>query len=269
MTSLVKTKKVVSTGYLTKKEAFRLWYECLKRAASDPKVEVNESFYVDWGDWKTLPFNEWWKTIGKSLVTSKDQYVKIANNEIDQASNILICVPRLLTPTEAANQLRSLLIEYKSNIENEVKVTRSYSLTDGAEMKQAVVRSYLHTYDAYQRLAEEWKTTPPLKPKNRTGKRDQAGKLVTGSTLKVSGKALLNEVRSFYLRRTEKWKNTRRTVDELPSSLRNGLTINPVTGQVLNYSGDESTALRAVKRYLDSANKLISNAAKGDFPGDY
>jgi len=47
------------------------------------------------------------------------------------------------------------------------------------------------------------------------------------------------------------------------------MTINPVTGQTVNYSGDESAALRTVKRYFVSAQRLVNNAARGEFPGEY
>jgi hypothetical protein len=49
----------------------------------------------------------------------------------------------------------------------------------------------------------------------------------------------------------------------------NGMTVNPATNQQVDYGGDESSALKAVKRYLESANKLIANAAAGNFPADY
>jgi len=136
-------------------------------------------------------------------------------------------------------------------------------------MKLTVVRSYLHTYDAYHRLLQRTDNVPRQKVINRTGKRDAARKTIAGSGLAVSGKELLHEVRLFYLARTEKWKQSKRKVDAIPLALMNGITINPATIEVLNYGGDESSALRAIKRYLDSANKLIANAAAGNFPGDY
>jgi hypothetical protein len=104
---------------------------------------------------------------------------------------------------------------------------------------------------------------------NRTGRRDKDKKTIAGSGLGVSGKELLNEVRLFYLKRTDKWKHTKRQVDGLPTALMNGMAINPFTNEAVNYGGDESASLRAVKRYLDSANNLIANAAAGNFPGDY
>jgi len=64
--------------------------------------------------------------------------------------------------------------------------------------------------------------------------------------------------------------NSKRRVDGLPTALINGMAVNPVTGKRMAMeASDNSGALRAVRRYLTVAEKLIANAAKGDWPGDY
>ena len=255
--------------YLTRKEAFRLWFECLTRAANNPQFTVNSDYYSGWGDWRTLPFNEWWATVGKALLVTRTDFVSIAAAQAVDVSSVLVAIPKSLTPTQAANELRALLIAHYGEINHTPQKQQSYALTAGAEMKQTVVRSYLHTYDAYHRLLQRVETAPREKVINRTGKRDADGRTIAGSGLGISGKELLHEVRLFYLARTEKWKHTKRQVDGLPSALMNGMTMNPATNERVDYGGDESSALRAIKRYLESANKLIGNAAAGSFPGDY
>ena len=44
------------------------------------------------------------------------------------------------------------------------------------------------------------------------------------------------------------------------------MTTNPFTGKQVNYSGEEKEAIRAIKRYLNMANKTIANVAVGKFP---
>lgn len=269
--STSKIKPVKSTPqYLSRKEAFRLWFECLTRAANNPQFTINTAYYKEWGDWRQLSFNEWWGTVGKALLIAPADVVALAAPQaVISSGNLILTVPMVLTPTQAANELRALLMAHYAAINHTPQKRQSYALTEGAEMKQTVVRSYLHTYDAYQRLVERARVLPVIPTINRTGKRDADKKTIAGSGLAVSGKELLQEVRLFYLTRTERWKHTKRQVDGLPSALMNGMTVNPATNQRVNYGGDESSALKAVKRYLESANKLIANAAAGNFPADY
>lgn len=266
-----KTRPVKTTPqYMTRKEAFRLWFECLTRAANNPQFTINTAYYKGWGDWQQLSFNEWWGTTGKALLIKSDDTVAIATPPaVNSSGNLFVTVPMSLTPTQAANELRALLMSHYAATNHVPKKQQSYALTAGAEMKQTVVRSYLHTYDAYQRLVERARYAPVSPSINRTGKRDADKKTITGSGLAVSGKELLQEVRLFYLARNERWKHTKRQVDGLPPALLNGMTVNPATNQQVDYGGVESSALKAVKRYLESANKLIANAAAGNFPGNY
>ena len=108
-------------------------------------------------------------------------------------------------------------------------------------MKVSTYRAYLRTYDIWQ-------------------------KLLANGNKEASGKELLKEVRLFYLARTEKYGRTNRKVEGIPAALLNGMTTNPLTGKQVNYSGEEKEAIRAIKRYLDMANKTIANVAVGKFP---
>ncbi len=269
--STSKTKPAKSTPqYLSRKEAFRLWFECLIRAANNPQFTINTAYYKEWGDWRQLSFNEWWGTVGKALlIAPADAVALTTSQEANSSGNLIVSVPMSLTPTQAANELRALLMAHYAAAKHTPQKRQSYALTEGAEMKQTVVRSYLHTYDAYLRLVERARVMPVNSSINRTSKRDADKRTIAGSGLAVSGKELLHEVRLFYLTRTERWKHTKRQVDGLPSALMNGMTVNPATNQKVDYGGDESSALKAVKRYLESANKLIANAAAGNFPADY
>lgn len=263
------TTEKAKPQYLTRKEAFRLWFECLRRASNNPQFTVNSDYYKDWGDWRNLSFNNWWATVGKALLFTRTDFVSLATSKAVESNSVLVCVPKSLTPTQAANELRALLIEHYRAMNHTPQKQQSYSLTAGSEMKLSVVRSYLHTYDAYHRLLLALEAAPRKRVINRTGKRDLDRKTIAGSGLAISGKELLQEVRLFYLARTERWKHTKRRVEGLPSSLMNGMTVNPATNERVDYGGDESAALRAVKRYLESGNKLIANAAAGNFPGVY
>ena len=255
----IKTKRSAS------KEAYRLWFEFLKRAYMSPSVTVDTAFYEKWGDVEHTKFEHWWKAIGSELFNPQIVGVELVGEGKAGNGCVLVSVPMSLTPTQSATALRSLLMQHYSATGHVPLTERTFALTDGAEIKVSVLRAYLQTYDAYERVLARGVTDAV----NRTGKRDVDGKKIVGSELAVTGKDLLNEVRCFYLARTERWKNTKRTVEGLPKALLNGMAVNPVTQQVVNYSGEESAALRAAKRYLESARKLVTNAGVGKFPGDY
>jgi hypothetical protein len=94
------TKLVKSTPqYLTRKEAFRLWFECLTRAAQNPQFTINTAYYKGWGDWQSLSFNEWWGTTGKALLITPSEVVAIATpQEINTTKTVLVAIPMSLTP---------------------------------------------------------------------------------------------------------------------------------------------------------------------------
>jgi hypothetical protein len=225
------------------KEAIRLWYECLKRAQA-AELKIKRRYYSGWGDWQTLPFEKWWPLVGNQLFVRNK--VELVEELSDASDAVYIRIPKSHTATQAANEVRRLLLAHYKAIGQTPKLERSYALTEGKELKVVNVRAYLHTYDIYQQL------------------------LARSETGKVTSTELLNAVRLFYLKRTEKWRGSKRRVDGLPTALINGMAINPVTGKRMAMeASDNSGALRAVRRYLTVAEHLIANAATGDWPGDY
>lgn len=220
------------------KEAYRLWYEFLKRAYADKTIRVKKAIYADWGDIENTHFRIFWERMGDKLLDSPS--VELAGKK---ASNkcLNISVPLSLTPTQAANELRTLLIEHYKDIKHIPKIEKGFALSEGKEMKVSNYRAYLRTYDIWL-------------------------KLTVSNSKEPSSKELLNEVRLFFLARTEKYGRTNRRVEGIPSALLNGMTINPLTGKQVNYGGEEREAIRAIKRYLDMAHKTIANVAIGKFP---
>ena len=220
------------------KEAYRLWYEFLKRALTDKKVKVNKAFYKTWGDVENTHFRIFWESMGDKLLASP--HVTLVSKH-SVKGNVAVSVPMSLTPTQAANELRELLIKHYEDIKHTPKLERSFALAEGSEMKVSTYRAYLRTYDIWQ-------------------------KLLANGNKEATSKQLLNEVRLFYLARSEKYARTNRKVESIPAALLNGMTTNPFTGKQVNYSGEEKEAIRAIKRYLNMANKTIANVAVGKFP---
>jgi hypothetical protein len=221
------------------REAYRLWYEFLKRALSDKNIIIDRDFYNEWGEIENTNFKVFWQQMGDRLLSS--QHLVLGNEKQNGSAVINIQVPMSLTPTQAANELRALLIEYYEKIKHTPKAERSYAISDGSEIKVSNYRAYLRAYDIKKKLLEK-------------ERRD------------VTNLEVLNELRIFYLKRTAMYAKTNRKVESMPIALRNGMSINPLTNENVNYGGEQKEAVRAVKRYLEMANSIIKNVAIGKFP---
>ncbi len=228
----------------TGREAIRLWFEFLKRAHHAKGVRVNAKHYKAWGDVATTKFEAWWKQHADQLFPLHK--VELAQRRLSNAGQVQLAVPMALTPTDAANQVRQLLMEHYKAIGHKPMPQRVYALTEGAEIKVSQVRAYLVTYDAHQQLLQSM------------------------GVQRVPAKLVLAQVRRWYLARTDRWKNTKRRVEGLPMALAGDAYYDAATDSVVVRSGDDISAERAVRRYLAIAENLVRAAARGDFPGkDY
>jgi hypothetical protein len=227
----------------TGKEAIRLWFEFLRRAYIADDVKVNAKYYQVWGDVVTTKFETWWKENAEQLFPSRK--VEISQRYLSDAGMLNVTVPMALTPTDAAAQLRHVLIDHYKAIDHNPKPQRVYELTPGAEIKVTPLRAYLATYDANQRL------------------------MATLQLERVPAKLLLAEVRRVYLARSHKWKHTKRKIEGLPMALAGDIVYDVENDQVIS-SGSDVGAERAVRRYLAIACNLVVAAGLGDFPSrDY
>ena len=226
------------------REGVRLWFEFVKRAHADKGVRVNEAFYKPWGDYPNQTFNEWWKQHAETLFPRNK--VELVQRYLSDSEHVKVTVPISLTPTDAANQLRDVLIAHYKALGHVPRAQRSFALTQGVELRISAVRAYLHTYDIHQKLLEQ-----------------RAGEGV------VPAKELLAAVRCFYSARTLRWQGTKRKVEALPMALAGDFTYDSETKSVTTPKHDD-TAIRNIRRYLLIAQRLVENAGKGDFPAaDY
>ena len=226
------------------REGVRLWFEFVKRAHADKTVRVNEAFYKAWGDYQNQTFNQWWKLYAETLFPRNK--VELVQRYLSDSEHVKVSVPMSLTPTQAANQLRDVLMQHYEAIGHVPRAQRAYALTEGVELRISAVRAYLHTYDCHQQLLAE-----------------RAGESV------VPAKELLAGVRIFYSARTLKWRDTKRKVEALPMALAGDFTYDSATKTVTSPKHDD-TAIRNIRRYLLIAQRLVENAGRGDFPAaDY
>jgi hypothetical protein len=219
------------------KESYRLWFMFLKRALAEDRASVKLHLYKSWGDVESYTFNKWWTEIGSRVINlDSKSHVEIATDTHIDDSSYLIRVPKTLTSTQAATQLRELLTasSHKPIIEkNGLRVNES------KEIRHISYRAYLHTYDRHRELV--------LK---NDGKR-------------VTNKETLIAVRKFYIARYEKYKNRNWQADNLPTPLYTAMNMDNLDDvHVL----DSTTAISAIARYLREANLIIEAVKNGKFP---
>jgi len=219
------------------KEAYRLWFEFLKRAIANPSIKVNQKVYKEWGDVTNYKFDKWWTEIGSKVIDLDAQSnVTFAKDGALEDSSYLVRIPKTLTSTEAANQIRQLLIE--SN-HKQVVAQSKLRVRQGAEIRPPIYRAYLHTYDRQVELIAK-----------SDGKR-------------VTAKDVLIAVRKFYLARSVRYKNNHWKVDNLPSNLHTAMNLDNLE-DVDVLASAQATA--TISRYIKEANNIIEYVAKGKFP---
>ena len=227
------------------KEAYRLWFQFLKRAIADESANVNQELYASWGDVTAYKFEKWWREVGRGAVESNgsgriDFATKGQKVQDDQ---FLIVVPKSLTSTEAGNQLRELLL---SIAHKHTPRAATLSITEGVELRLATVRAWLHTYDCNQILLAE----------------QRAG---GGKQKAIGGRALLAAVRKFYLDHAERYKRSKSKIDRVPFPLFSDGSRLVTEADDINALTD-AVAIAAAKRYLKSADAIIASVAVGKFP---
>lgn len=219
------------------KESYRIWFQFLKRAIAEDKKKVKLNLYKAWGDVTAYKFNAWWDEIGSKVINlNSSTAIEFATDHADDPSSYLVRVPKSLTSTAAATQLRLLLTNsnHKPVIDK-----KSLRVTENAEIRHPVYRAYLHVYDIHKELAAQ-----------ANGK-------------KVTNKETLIAVRKFYVARFEKYKNRNWRADNLPRPLWTAMNMDNLEDVDVLASAD---AIAAIGRYLKKANEIIGAVNDGRFP---
>jgi len=218
------------------REAYRLWFEFLRRAIAEDKSKVRLDLYKEWGDVAAYKsFDAWWRDVGSKVINLRPTAIELVAEGKADDQTYLLRVPKSMTSTEIGNEVRQFLIAHG----HEPHKGSTLQVTMGKEIRPQTYRAYLHTYDL-QRKLEEASGGQPVKRKD-----------------------LLVAMRRFYLQREQKYKNSVRAVDKLPSALVTAMNRNDLNEVDVLAS---AVALNAVNRYLREANKLIESVRQGKFP---
>lgn len=111
----------------TSKEAYRLWFEFLKRAYTTPNLVVDTTYYAKWGDVANTKFEHWWKATGSELFNPKVIGVQLVSKGKPNSDCLLVSIPKSLTPTQSANALRSMLMQHYAAIGHTPHTARTFA----------------------------------------------------------------------------------------------------------------------------------------------
>jgi hypothetical protein len=217
------------------KEAYRLWFEFLRRAIAEDKSRVRLDLYKEWGDVESYRFDKWWDEIGSKVIVLRPPSIELVKEGEADEQTYLLRVPKTMTSTMIGNEVRAFLM----GLGHQPLQQSTLTVRMGAEIRPSSYRAYIHTYDQQKKLDAK------------------------SNGNKVTARELLKAVRKFYLEREKRYKNNLWTVDKLPSALAanmdrdNPYAIDPI---------HNATAINAVNRYLREANKLIESVRQGKFP---
>ena len=219
------------------RESYRIWFEFLKRALQRDRKNVKLDLYKSWGDVLNYSSGRWWTEIGSKVINlNSSTALEFATDNEEDPSSYLVRVPKSLTSTAAATQLRLLLTNsnHKPLIDK-----KSLRVTENAEIRHPVYRAYLHVYDIHIELVDQ-----------ANGK-------------KVTNKETLIAVRKFYVARFEKYKNRNLRADNLPIPLWTAMNKDNLEDVDVLASAD---AIATIGRYLKKANEIIAAVKEGKFP---
>lgn len=217
------------------KEAYRLWFEFLRRAIAEDRSKVKLALYKEWGDVESHKFDKWWDEIGGKVIQLRSIAVEsVARGEADDAS-YLLRVPKSETSTQIGEQVRRFLI----GIGHQPIARSRLRVKEGAQIRPSTYRAYLHTYDQQRKLQ------------------------AAANGRKPTAKEVLKAVRRFYLERERRYQKNFRKFDKLPTPL--AVAMNRGNLDDVNALAVQ-TAILAIHRYLREANAIIDAVRQGRFP---
>jgi len=231
-------------------EPYRLWFEYLKTALSDPEISVNNALYRAWGDVENTDFRDWWETHWRKLfalprlsIQAMDTYedVQLALSDPDY---VVVRIPRTIKIKNVRNDLSPILKNARRGKAKEYRPL--FEIDTKRSMRRDILRGMLRLYQLYlenggeiEKAAEdflEWAKAWNTKIKDKGWKRDRTFIPVF----------LPGYVEIVQARREAKASNS-----PLP-----------------NFASYDKLRFQTM-RYVDKARKVARNVGNGRFPGEY
>jgi hypothetical protein len=227
-------------------EPYRLWFEFLKLAATDPALKIDHEFYQEWDDFQNRSFNDWWSGERWRRLFAVDAGVRVledAETVVNDDTAIVVRLPLTKDPKETLKDLAELLEQHNADHRLGRVAQGKFALSEGYEKG---FLKYLPQARLMLRLYRIWLGHQALDGSGRVGQ--TATDFIT-------------------------WARTR---DNLIKSKRYKYERPLIPFAIGQYVEDLEAGIktdtdhrRAFMRYLQKARALASNAASGSFPGKW
>lgn len=229
-------------------EPYRLWFEFLKLAATDPDLELNYEHYADWGDFQNMSFNDWWSGERWRKLFAIDAGVRVLEEGEDFQNDpnaIYVRLPLSKDPKETIKDVMELLEQHGASARLKDTPSGRFALTEGYE--KGFIK-YLPQARVMLRLYRIWLSHAELQNK---------GRLAQTATDFVT------------------WARSRaETIDKkgykyTPPFIPDGVGAFADDVRMHGVVQEDDVDRKIFQNYLKKARNLAANAASGNFPGKW
>jgi hypothetical protein len=243
-------------------EPYRLWFEFLKLAMSDPEVTVDHAFYEEWGDVQNLTFKEWWGSRWRQLFAVQAGVRRLSVGEMvqDDTRSITLNIPLSGKRSDIQRQIDAFLMQGdEPNLAQQGRFQLTQGYDQGFIKQMDRARRYLRLYDFWMKHRDADRLR-----RVEGAARDYAAWYAKwepkvrkkGSKLRITPIPLHYKVYASYLEERAAGKRIKQTEHHLTTRREGG-----------DIAADD--ARKAIGRDLKKARNLAANVGRGEFPGRY
>lgn len=233
-------------------EPYRLWFEYLKLASTDPEVTINPTVYAEWGDYHDQTFSKWWKDHWRShfAVRNRVELLNAGTLVPTGLDTITLNIPLSGHSDDVLAQVAAFLDREGVNLKGQGRFALSLGYEHGFLKQLDKARRYLRLYSYWLRHSD------------------------------TTSRKRIERAAKDYVRWYEGWEakikaGSRRRVTPIPyfykvfvAYLDSGGRKSGIS-QVMSAEGNVENARRQIVRDVRIARKLAENVAGGVFPGVY
>ena len=247
-------------------EPYRLWFEFLRLAATDPTLRLNERVYRPWGNYREQEFSDWWREHWRNLFSVTIGVREVGKNEKTHTTlnALVVSIPLHQEQRRTIGQIRNLLNEHHAGLKLKTMPKGAFFLSVGKGKDGRIihpstrflrnlpkVRLLMHVY-------RFWLQHPDLNERRR---------------LEETAKAYFAWANAWNRKIVERgWK---RQKIEIPFSLAEYAKFLAKRGnrqRVTLFDLNETDIpnhRRQIARYIRKARQIAANVGRGQFTGSY